>query len=82
MQEISRRTFLKSTATGAGALTLSTIFPGTWISCSQFSKKGYFEKEFGITSDLCKKALLKALSKGGDFADLYFEHTISNWIML
>jgi TldD protein len=24
----------------------------------------------------------KALSKGGDFADLYFEHTIRNWVIL
>ncbi len=27
---------------------------------------------------MCKRVLGKALSKGGDFADLYFEHTISN----
>ena len=29
-----------------------------------------------------EKGLDKALSKGGDFADLYFEHTISNWVVL
>ena len=28
------------------------------------------------------KVLAKALSKGGDFADLFFEHSVSNWIIL
>jgi len=45
-------------------------------------KTGYFESEFGITDSLCRKVLTEALSKGGDFADLYFEHTISNYIVL
>ena len=41
-------------------------------------KTGYFEKEFGIDHSLCHRLLETALSRGGDFADLYFEHTISN----
>jgi len=41
-------------------------------------KTGYFESEFGITDSLCRKVLAEALSKGGDYADLYFEHNISN----
>ena len=43
---------------------------------------GYFLKEFGIDETLCRKLLSKALSRGGDFADLYFEHTLSNFIGL
>jgi len=43
---------------------------------------GYFQCEFGITDELCRKVLARALAKGGDFADLYFEHTISNWVGL
>ena len=53
------------------------MFDG-WLTFAGTEKTGYFEKEFGITDALCKKVLAKALSKGGDFADLYFEHTISN----
>jgi len=45
-------------------------------------KTGYFESEFGITDSLCRNVLAEALSKGGDFADLYFEHTISNYVIL
>jgi TldD protein len=29
-----------------------------------------------------RRILAKALSKGGDFADLFFEHTISNYLIL
>lgn len=37
---------------------------------------GYFLREFGVDEALCRKLLAKALSRGGDFADLYFEHTV------
>jgi hypothetical protein len=43
---------------------------------------GYFEREFGITDGLCRKVLAEALAKGGDYSDLYFEHTISNFLIL
>jgi len=43
---------------------------------------GYFESEFGITDNLCRRVLAEALSMGGDFADLYFEHTVSNSVIL
>jgi TldD protein len=43
---------------------------------------GYFLKEFGIDENLCRKLLAKALSRGGDFADLYFEYTVSNYLGL
>jgi TldD protein len=43
---------------------------------------GYFEGEFGISKTLCQKLLAKALSRGGDFADLYFEHTRNSYLGL
>ncbi|MBN1517453.1 TldD/PmbA family protein [Candidatus Sumerlaeota bacterium] len=43
---------------------------------------GFFESSFGVSDALCKKLLDQALSKGGDFADLYFEHSVSNWLNL
>lgn len=39
-------------------------------------------KFFGITPDELNKLLLIALSNGGDYADLYFEHTIANELSL
>lgn len=78
MKPFSRRTFLK----GAGMVTAATVLPTGWYSLAQAGKAGYFESEFGISDELCQKVLAKALSKGGDFADLYFEHTIGNWVIL
>jgi len=83
MQKITRRSFLKTTAQSA-ALTMAVpyIFSDGWYALAQPDKPGYFEREFGISDSLCQKVLAQALSKGGDYADLYFEHTISNYIML
>ncbi|MHC4678320.1 MAG: TldD/PmbA family protein [Planctomycetota bacterium] len=67
-----------STMTAAMAPTLSSCSS----SMAQAKKRGYFESEFGVTDSSCRKVLAQALSKGGDFADLYFEHTISNYIYL
>ncbi|MEG0519465.1 MAG: DNA gyrase modulator, partial [Bacteroidales bacterium] len=39
-------------------------------------------KFFGITPDELNKLLSIALSNGGDYADLYFEHTIANELSL
>ncbi len=42
----------------------------------------YFLNEFGIDESICRKLLAEALSKGGDFADLFFEYTLSNYLGL
>jgi TldD protein len=78
MDRIDRRTFLKATTAAGGAIIAAPVLFDGWLTFADTGRTGYFEKEFGITDALCKKVLGKALSKGGDFADLYFEHTISN----
>jgi TldD protein len=57
-------------------------FSSCMSEMARTKKTGYFESEFGITDSMCKKVLAEALSKGGDYADLYFEHTIGNWVAL
>ncbi len=37
---------------------------------------------FGVTEDDLKKVIAIAVEKGGDYADLYFEHTLSNYLSL
>lgn len=82
MGSMSRRDFLGASAAAGGAVALTRIIPGAWITSAHAATAGFFESEFGISDELCQKVLAKALSKGGDFADIYFEHTISNWVSL
>ncbi|MBN2715890.1 MAG: TldD/PmbA family protein [Deltaproteobacteria bacterium] len=41
---------------------------------------GYFESNFGIDEDLVRKVLRAATSLGGDFADIYFQHKVSDHV--
>lgn len=81
MKSIPRRKFIKGTAMAGGAMFLLPAMN----ACKYLDKQNsgnYFQKEFGIDETLCRKLLAKALSKGGDFADLYFEYTVSNYLGL
>ncbi len=82
MSNISRRSFMKKSAGAAAVGAAGVMIPGSWAMLQGAEKAGYFEREFGISDGLCRKVLARALSKGGDFADLFFEHTISNYIVL
>jgi TldD protein len=82
MKLISRRDFLGNAAMLGGAATMLRIVPNAWVAPAHAKTPGFFESEFGVNDVICKKALDKALSKGGDFADLYFEYTVSNVVGL
>jgi TldD protein len=83
MTTISRRSFLKTGAAAAAATIAGPAFLSRgWYAFARTEPAGYFEREFGITEALCREVLAQALAKGGDFADLYFEHTISNYLIL
>jgi len=83
MKKISRRSFIKTAASAAAvSIAAPVVLPRGWYALAGAEKPGYFEREFGISDSLCQKVLVKALSKGGDFADLYFEHTITNSLSL
>ena len=82
MKPYTRRSFLKNATGAAAILSLGSSFPGSWLAFSCSRRQGYFESEFAISDSLCKKVLERALYKGGDFADLYFEQTISNQLKL
>src|SRR3989304_7502791 len=81
MKSIPRRKFIRGTAMAGGALLLLPKLEATMLLDPEPSGT-YFLKEFGIDETLCHKLLAKALSKGGDFADLFFEFTVSNYLGL
>ncbi len=81
MKPIPRRKFLQDTAMAGGALFfLPNLEAGRLLTTEPTGN--YFLREFGIDETLCRKLLAKALSKGGDFADLYFEFNVSNYLGL
>jgi TldD protein len=65
---------------GGALLLLPQIETGMLLESD--TSANYFLKEFGIDENICQRLLAKALSKGGDFADLYFEYTVSNYLGL
>ena len=81
MKLLSRRKFIQDAALTGGALLLLPELEASMLLDKQPSGN-YFLKEFGIDEKLCQKLLTKALSKGGDFADLYFEYSVSNYLGL
>ena len=81
MKSIPRRKFIQGATLAGGALIVLPALKACKFLDAQ-SSGNYFLKEFGIDETLCRKLLAKALSKGGDFADLYFEYSVSNYLGL
>ena len=81
MKPIPRRKFIQGTTLAGGALILLPALKACKFLDTQ-SSGNYFMKEFGIDEALCHKLLARALSKGGDFADLFFEYSVSNYLGL
>ncbi len=82
MKKVSRRSFIRTTAAAAAFTAATPLLSKGWYGLARADASGYFEREFGVTDSLCRKVLAEALSKGGDFGDLFFEHTIRNWVIL
>jgi TldD protein len=80
---ITRRTVI-----GAGAAALATVAVSDLFNISSVFAEtgptegvGYFAR-FGVTEKLLKDTLGAALSKGGDYADVFFQHRVSNNLAL
>ncbi len=81
--QFGRRDFLKGSAAGLAVLGLPTALGGAALEKlmpgSPYTK--YFQR-FGIDENLVRKVLMEALARGGEYCDLYFQHTLRNTIML
>lgn len=83
---LSRRQFL-----GTGLAGTALLFaPGLLVGCGGASGgapvlaqgKGGWNEAFGIDEAVTRRVLERAMSSGGDFADLYFQYRRSNYVGL
>ena len=83
MRPIERRKFLQLAGAGAGAVVLSSLFYDQ-LFAGMILKPGeeLFASRFGVTKEIMKKVIDAALSKGGDFAELFFEYTLTNNVVM
>lgn len=86
--EIDRRKFVKQGAAGLAGLTLVPSFLSlnmkkTFAAAdsSQLGLSDYFER-FEVNENIIREVMTEALSKGGDYCDLYFQHSLINYIGL
>ena len=75
-----RRRFLELTGGGLAALSASELLFAARAE-AKAGGVGYFSR-FGVTEKLIADALAVALSRGGDVADVFFQHRISNNLVL
>lgn len=78
----------RRTVIGAGAAALASVAVSDLLSVSSLLANtgpangvGYFAR-FGVTEQLIRGTLSAALSKGGDYADVFFQHRVSNNLSL
>ena len=75
---MDRRKFILTTAAGTAALALPAWLEGCVknMDIGKIGKEGYFSA-FGIDQTLMMNTISNALSNGGDFADLFFQHRMN-----
>ncbi len=75
---VNRRNFIK---TGGAAVAGSMILPPFMQSCQNIpmseNVKNYLD-HFEVSTEILQKIIQEAMSKGGDYADLFFEHKTLN----
>ncbi len=67
---ISRREFVRVASCGIAALGVPSLITAE----RSVSARGHFE-QFGVDEPTAARVISRALATGGDFADLYLEHT-------
>jgi TldD protein len=78
--KIDRRDHLKQRAVSSNRILTNPLF-FDMIACSETpDAKNFFAERFDVTGEVMKKILQAAMSKGAEYADLYFEFKNSHSI--
>ena len=87
-QKISRRSFLEKSSKGMIAAAVIPYFLKEDIGKAYSFRKGKdmklsdYYNHFGVDEKIINDVMAEALSRGGDYCDLFFQHTIGNYIGL
>ncbi|MCP4550671.1 MAG: twin-arginine translocation signal domain-containing protein [Bacteroidetes bacterium] len=82
-KNFSRRDFLKTGSVGLAGVALAPSFLNLLTSCTNGTATlSDYMNHFEVSEEIVQKVIETALSRGGDYCDLFFEHTISNNIAL
>lgn len=84
---INRRDFLKAgSAVAAGTILMPSILQGCvspkGIASPQSYNTSDYLNHFGVTQAMIMEVIATGLSRGGDYCDLYFQHSQSNTVSL
>ncbi|MFA6571772.1 MAG: TldD/PmbA family protein, partial [Bacteroidota bacterium] len=79
MLESSRREFIRNCGIGVGLAMTSNLWLGVLFNSAK-AQAG--PERFGISVEDMKKLLEIALSKGGEFSELYFEYSVTNSVVM
>jgi TldD protein len=82
IHSLTRRDVLGAGATMAGASALELSGCATVGARVVSSSNSHSFERFGVTDGMMRETLAAALSRGGDRADLYFQHKVGNYIAL
>jgi TldD protein len=83
MTEINRRDFVKNVGFGMGMaissnIWLDSLFAGVLPDPGKAGGEGFF----GVSQEEMRKLLGIALSKGGNFSELFFEYRVSSSVAM
>jgi len=82
MSAMTRRNFMGISAAGIAGIAASDLLAKpVALGTTTPGKINYFNR-FGINESILKNALAAALNRGGDFADLFFQHNVQNYLVL
>jgi TldD protein len=74
---VNRRSFIRTSgAAAAGSIFLSPLLQ-SWQTIKNSSHVRNYLDHFEVSTETLQKVIAAAMSKGGNYADLYFEHKIS-----
>ncbi|MDJ0763485.1 MAG: metallopeptidase TldD-related protein [Myxococcota bacterium] len=95
MYDMDRREFLRIGTAGTGIICVPPALMSACTRVPVIAKpavasksrvaplsgnSGYFESNFGVTNDMLGKTISRALSRGGDYADIYLQHKVSDYV--